>query len=1196
MFELTSVGMAQADPVTRTFMYVNAAFCEMTGYSRAELLGMTVDQLSHPDDHDREAELYQRLIGGQSAYEIEKRYVRKDGSIVWVVVTGNVIRDANGCPQRAFALVQDITSRKQAEEMLRQSEADARLLQKLSAELVVQDDTATLYQEIADGASALMRSQFASMQMLHPANDDSGVLKLLAFRGFTPQAAEHWNTVAGGLEGTSCGRALRIRERVVVPDVENCDFISSQDLAVCRAVGIRACQTTPLVARNGNLIGMLSTHWSYPHEPSERELLNIDILARQAADLIDRKMSQVRDAEREVEARKAIEGSWAATEEQKRLLQSITDNATTALFILDERRQCTYMNPAAERLTGYTLAETRGRSLHEVLHHTRPDGSPYPAGECPIHRALPQNDREQGEEVFVHKDGRFYYVAFTASPVREENGKPVGTIVEVQDISERKKAELAMRRVTQSLALAMRGGRMGWWSREVSSGVVQWSPELEEIFGLPHGGFPGTEAAFFELIHPEDRAGVGAEVQEAVAQRCDYFIVFRYRHADGSWRWMEGRGRALYDDGGAPQWLYGIGIDITDRKRTEELAQERQRLLQSVFESSPAIIYIKDRDGTLLMVNRRFCELAGRPAEEIVGRRDREIFSDPGALDAILENDRQVFLRDRMCEFEEVMTFADGTHTFISTKVPVEGIGFPDKVLVGITIDITDRKRAEEARRESEQRFRVALEHTPILVYEVDCELRYRWIYNNPARYGGRDVLRMRDDEILPREDVAELMALKEKVLASGVGARREIRLPFAGRIEFWEVNAEPLREQDGSISGLIVAAMDITERKEAEEALREADRRKDEFLATLAHELRNPLAPVTNSLHILHRVGADAVERHRFLEMIERQVSHMVRLVDDLLEVSRITRGKIELRKEIVDLAAVVRSAVEAAGPLVESSGHEFTITLPSEAVMLEADPVRLAQVIANLLNNAAKYTEQGGRIWLEARREQDMAVVSVRDTGMGIPVEMLPRVFELFTQIDRTLGRAQGGLGIGLALVKQMVEMHAGSVEATSDGIGKGSEFTIRLPVAKESPRQLFVTAGDNGRPASGLGLRVLVVDDNHDAAESLSMLMQMMGNETRVAYEGLEAETMTGEFRPDVVLLDIGLPVRDGYEVARNIRALPWGDSIALVAVTGWGQEEDRRRAKEAGFDAHLVKPVDPDALTRLLASLKTQRLAC
>jgi CheY-like chemotaxis protein/nitrogen-specific signal transduction histidine kinase len=385
----------------------------------------------------------------------------------------------------------------------------------------------------------------------------------------------------------------------------------------------------------------------------------------------------------------------------------------------------------------------------------------------------------------------------------------------------------------------------------------------------------------------------------------------------------------------------------------------------------------------------------------------------------------------------------------------------------------------------------------------------------------------------------------------------------------------------------------DITERKRLEDELRlrleelaENDQRKNEFLATLAHELRNPLAPIRNALQILHMTpaGSDTIPLH---QIMERQVTHMVRLVDDLLEVSRITSGKIELRPEPVDLAGVLHSAVETSKPLLEACGHSFTISIPAEPIPLVADPVRLSQVVANLLNNAAKYTEAGGKIWLSASRNNGEVAISVRDTGVGIPPEMLPQLFRMFAQADRDHKRAQGGLGIGLALAKNLVEMQGGRIEARSEGEGCGAEFVVHLPLGAPGPAPHPEAPSERPEMDASLGSRVLIVDDNHDAAASLALLLRHWGHDVRTANDGHAAIATVESFQPSVVLLDLGMPGMSGYEVAERIQGMPAGKTCVLVALTGWGQEEDRRRTRDAGFHHHLVKPVDFGAIQTLLA---------
>jgi signal transduction histidine kinase len=370
---------------------------------------------------------------------------------------------------------------------------------------------------------------------------------------------------------------------------------------------------------------------------------------------------------------------------------------------------------------------------------------------------------------------------------------------------------------------------------------------------------------------------------------------------------------------------------------------------------------------------------------------------------------------------------------------------------------------------------------------------------------------------------------------------------------------------------------------------VQEADRRKNDFLAMLAHELRNPLAPIRSAVYILRKIGSTEPQARWAQDVIERQLNQMVRLVDDLLDVSRITRGKIVLQIGRVDLAAVVDSAVETARPLIEAAGHQLTVNLPAEPVVVQGDLTRLAQVLGNLLNNSAKYTEKGGRISITVRRQGAQAVVQVCDSGIGIPPDMLPHVFEMFAQVDRSVGRSQGGLGIGLTLVKSLVEMHGGTITAASAGPGQGSEFTVSLPLAPATADSAPPPPQEKDAGLKASDRRILVVDDNVDSAEAMAMMLQMAGNEVRMSHDGPSALAEAANFRPDVVLLDIGLPGMDGYEVARRLRALPHLQQALLIAQTGWGQADDRRRAREAGFDHHLVKPVELSALHELIAGL-------
>lgn len=385
----------------------------------------------------------------------------------------------------------------------------------------------------------------------------------------------------------------------------------------------------------------------------------------------------------------------------------------------------------------------------------------------------------------------------------------------------------------------------------------------------------------------------------------------------------------------------------------------------------------------------------------------------------------------------------------------------------------------------------------------------------------------------------------------------------------------------------ILLGFRDITDLKRIEFALRDADRRKDEFLAMLAHELRNPLAAICNGLAVQKLSGTGDAVASLTLEMLERQAKQLVRLVDDLLDVSRITRGKVELRKERIDLATVVSSALAICAPLIEAAGCSLTVEAMADSLVVSADAVRMTQIISNLLNNATKYTPEGGRITVTLARDGDMAIVSIRDSGVGIAAESLPRIFDLFVQVDNPAARAQGGLGIGLTLVRNLVELHGGRIEAKSEGLGRGSEFSIRLPLADANEAQEAGAPVTQSAAATPRPTRVLVVDDNRDSADSLAILLRLQGHDVRIAYDGAAALRAIAEDPPQLALIDVGMPGMDGLEVARRVRAQPQFRDVTLVAVTGWGQQKDRTASAAAGFDHHLMKPISIDSLAPFFA---------
>ncbi|HZZ12730.1 MAG TPA: PAS domain S-box protein [Paraburkholderia sp.] len=512
-------------------------------------------------------------------------------------------------------------------------------------------------------------------------------------------------------------------------------------------------------------------------------------------------------------------------------------------------------------------------------------------------------------------------------------------------------------------------------------------------------------------------------------------------------------------------------------------------------------------------------------------------------------------------------------------------------MIYGLGMDITGRKEAQTVLLRQAAIF----EHLSDAIITTDLRGNI-----TDFNVGGERMLGYRLREVLGKpisvfQPPEHALRIRREALA-GLAAEGTWRgeLPFVrrdGTRGVCDAIVKPLANARGDIYGAVSVSRDITDRKRAEQQLQrlnlelsKADRRKDEFLATLAHELRNPLAPMRNVLEILRMKEFADPQLNWSRDVFDRQLQHMTHLVDDLLEVSRITQGKLELRKQRLELARAMQSATEAARPTVLASSHHLSVTLPPTPLYLDADPTRLSQMILNLLNNAAKYTPPGGDIVLAAERDGQEAVIAVRDSGIGIAREHLVSVFEMFSQHAPALDRSQGGLGIGLALVRGLAELHGGTVEAFSDGLGKGSQFVIRLPLT-ESPAAAVQST--QPEPALTAGLRVAVVDDNADAADSLAMVLELEGHDVRTAADGVAGLALVGEFAPQVVILDIGLPLMNGYEVARRIRENHPDRAILLIAVTGWGQQQDKQTAGAAGFDYHFTKPVDPRELQRVLS---------
>ena len=613
-------------------------------------------------------------------------------------------------------------------------------------------------------------------------------------------------------------------------------------------------------------------------------------------------------------------------------------------------------------------------------------------------------------------------------------------------------------------------------------------------------------------------------------------------------------------------------------QRARARAEESEHRFRAFMQNSPSGVFLKDEDGRYVFMNRTGERLTGR--SDWLGRTDEELLAAPTAAQ-VRVNDRAVLDADAGKTFLLTMSTPEGERTLHSVKFPLrDSLG--RRYVGSITTDITEQRQSDAAAREAQQKLQSVADALPAVVTLCDRDLRFLWINQRGAQWLRRtagDVIGRPMGEVIGEGQLAQIRPYIDRVLAGEhVTYEREVEYPAVGR-RWANVRFAP------APGGTWVAVItDIHERKQMEAALQEADRRKDQFIATLAHELRNPLAPIRTAVTILGRESAAEPDLAWSRGVIERQVEHMSRMVDDLLDVARVSSGKLLLRRQRVTAGAVVAAALETSRPALDAAGHRLVTRLPAEQAALDADLTRLAQVLSNLLNNAAKYTPPGGAIELRAETASGEVLFTVLDNGIGFPPERAQQIFEPFSQIAPAEQSATG-LGIGLSLVRGLVELHGGSVRAVSEGPGRGSRFEVRLPLAASAePAAPRARAVDVAAP---LGVRVLIADDNRDAADTLCRLLALYGYEVRSVYDGDAALDVCESFRPHVAVLDIGMPLKSGYDVARELRAR-YGAGIRLVALTGWGTDADVQRARDAGFDHHLTKPVDPQDLNAVISS--------
>lgn len=758
-----------------------------------------------------------------------------------------------------------------------------------------------------------------------------------------------------------------------------------------------------------------------------------------------------------------------------------------------------------------------------------------------------------------------------------------------------------MRATEERLRVASQAARMFTWETDHQRGTIWWSAGAAEIIGCREDELPNDARLAQFFMWPEDGPRSWQIFHDAVAARVTTFsLEFRSRNGE---RWFAVHATINYDESGEVRSVLGVTQDITARKTSEmklaeagnELRRERERLAVALRVGMLGVYEWRVGDTTIWWSPEVYPVYGVEPAtftptveafSALVHPEDRaEMWRK---TEASIADGKEFSHEYRIVKPDgEVRWIANRSHVSLDAAGKVERI-------TGVAADVTEHHRSEAVLRASRDTLRQLVEQSPFGVYVVDADFRLIQV----SRGAGKVFQNVRP---LLGRDFAEVMrAIWAEPFASEVIARFKHTLTTGESyhspsttehradthdVESYDWKIERITLPDSRF-GVVCHFYDLSERQRYEQALREADRRNDEFLATLAHELRNPLAPIRSAVQMLRLKPAGDEETRWGRDVIERQVAQMSRLLDDLLDVSRITRRNLPLHLQRIAVADIVANAVETSRPVIEAQRHTLEVEPPDKSLCINGDAVRMSQVLANLLNNAAKYTPRGGQIQLRAAREGDEAVIRIIDNGIGIAPHIMPHIFEMFWQEEPAIERTRGGLGIGLSLVKSLVEKHGGRIEAHSEGRGMGSTFTVRVPALPATDSGTECPPTDTSQHFTDRR-RVLVVDDMRDGAEALARLLRHMGHDVSMAFDGEEAIATAERMRPSLVLLDIGMPKMNGYEACKHIRDQDWGKPITIVALTGWGQDEDRRRSVDAGFDLHLVKPVDPAMLARVLA---------
>lgn len=864
-------------------------------------------------------------------------------------------------------------------------------------------------------------------------------------------------------------------------------------------------------------------------------------------------------------------------------LAAVIEASTDFIGIaLPDGSQALYVNSAGRRLVGIY---DRDVTKLAVLDFFPPDEQVRVVNE--IMPVVKKEGRWVGELDFQHFESKerlpVYWNVFY---VREHaQGEPVALACISPDLRRIRAAERNLLESRERLEAALEASGTGTFRWDIRTNSLEWDRNLDALFGLAPQQTAHRLEDFIACVHPDDRAGVTERCGRCAQEGANFEMEFRVVWPDGSIHWLLDKGKTFTDESGSPAYMTGACVDITPRKQVEDEAHASQQRFRELADAMPQIVWTSRGVGGGDYFNRRWTEYTGISVEEGLVRGWELVHPDD--LPKAMSTWQEALAQGQPYENEHRFRRHDGQYRWHLVRgVPVKTADGRVDRWYGTCTDIHEHKQTLNRLRRKQEFLRVTHEAAAFGTFEWNIKENVNWwspelegLYGLvPGSFAGS--YEAWQERVHP-EDLRKADAEMRNSLQSGQFYTDFRILRGDGEIRWIHARARILYDENGQAESMVGINMDVTDRRATEEALRQADRRKDEFLAMLAHELRNPLSAISNALHVARLPGLPDEKLRWTSDVLDRQMTQLTRLIDDLLDVARITQGKIQLKKERVLVNAIVQRAVAAVSSLVDSRRHQLTTNLVGDWYC-DADPARLEQILVNLLTNAAKYTPTGGQIAIGVRGDDKQLCIEVTDNGTGIPAAMLPHVFELFTQVDRSLERSQGGLGIGLTLVRRLIELHGGQVAVQSKE-GQGSTFSVTLPTSAESSRTL-----EHGplyrraaRPTS-----ILIVDDNRDSAAMLATLLAHQGHEVSQAFDGEEALEIAQQRLPAIILLDLGLPVKNGFEVAALLRSDPAFVATRLVALSGYGQPDDRRRTAAVGFHEHLVKPVHHDTLMRLI----------